>query len=226
VLLGVLPDFHIEPLPYPELGTVPIHIGLGIVAAILGFAYSKAILGTLAIADRLHRWPVELRAALVGAAVGLLAWFTPGLVGGGDAITQHTLDGSGALSVVAVVFVVRFALGPVSYAAGVPGGLFAPMLALGAQMGLVYGSLCDQWIPGAASPATAYAIVGIAAFFTAVVRAPLTGIVLATEMTGSATLLLPMLASCFAAMAIPTLLRIPPIYDSLKQRLAQRASSG
>jgi chloride channel protein, CIC family len=124
-----------------------------------------------------------------------------------------------------LVFVVRFALGPVSYAAGVPGGLFAPMLVLGAQIGLMFGFFCDQWIPGVASGPTAYAIVGMAAFFTAVVRAPLTGIILATEMTGSATLLLPMLASCFTAMAVPTLLRVPPIYDSLKQRLAQRAAS-
>jgi chloride channel protein, CIC family len=156
----------------------------------------------------------------------LLAWFAPGLVGGGDAITQHTLDGTGALSVVAWVFVVRFALGPVSYAAGVPGGLFAPMLVLGAQIGLVYGYFCEQWITGAASGPAGYAIVGMAAFFTAVVRAPLTGIVLATEMTGSATLLLPMLASCFAAMAVPTLLRAPPIYESLKQRVAQRVPPG
>ncbi len=63
----------------------------------------------------------------------------------------------------------------------------------------------------------------MAAFFTAVVRAPLTGIVLATEMTGSTTLLLPMLASCFAAMAMPALLRVPPIYDSLKQRVKARS---
>jgi CIC family chloride channel protein len=106
----------------------------------------------------------------------------------------------------------------VSYAAGVPGGLFAPMLVLGAQMGLMFGWLCDHWIPSATSSPTAYAIVGMAAFFAAVVRAPLTGIVLATEMTGNASLLLPMLASCFAAMAVPTLLRVPPIYDSLKLR--------
>jgi CIC family chloride channel protein len=217
-LLGELPDFHVEAQPYPGLATVPIHIGLGIVAGVLGVAYTRAILGVLAVTDRLQRWPVELRALSVGAAVGLLAWFAPGLVGGGDAITQRTLDGAGPLSIVAWVFVVRFALGPVSYGAGVPGGLFAPMLVLGAQMGLMFGWLCDRWIPSATSSPTAYAIVGMAAFFTAVVRAPLTGIVLATEMTGNASLLLPMLASCFAAMAVPTLLHVPPIYDSLKLR--------
>ena len=60
-------------------------------------------------------------------------------------------------------------------------------------------------------------VVGLAALFAAVVRAPLTGIILAIELTGSFTLLLPMLAACFADMLVPTLLDDPPIYDSLRQ---------
>jgi H+/Cl- antiporter ClcA len=61
----------------------------------------------------------------------------------------------------------------------------------------------------------AFAVVGMAAFFTAVVRAPVTGIILVTEMTGSFTLLLPMLLACFAAMTVPALLGDPLLYDSL-----------
>ena len=61
------------------------------------------------------------------------------------------------------------------------------------------------------------AIVGMAAFFTATVRAPLAGIVLVIEMTGSFTLLLPMLSACFTAMLIPTLMGNEPIYDSLRE---------
>jgi len=56
----------------------------------------------------------------------------------------------------------------------------------------------------------------MAAFFTAVVRAPVTGIFLVTEMTGCFTLLLPILLACFAAMIVPTMLGDPPIYDSLR----------
>ena len=58
----------------------------------------------------------------------------------------------------------------------------------------------------------------MAAFFTGVVQAPVTGIVLVIEMTASFTMLLPMLAACFAAMLIPNLLGTPPIYDSLRER--------
>ena len=113
----------------------------------------------------------------------------------------------------------RFALGPLSYAAGTPGGLFAPILVLGSQSGLLFGNICYHWFPTAVANPTALGIVGMAAFFTAVVRAPVTGIILVTEMTGSFTLLLPMLSACFAAMLVPNLLRSAPIYDSLRERL-------
>jgi chloride channel protein, CIC family len=222
VLLGEAPDFLVEPLPYPGLGTVPIYLALGVVVGLLGVAYNHTILGTLAAAEQLRPWPVELRAGLIGAAVGLLAWFAPDLVGGGDAITQRMLTGSEALVMVAFVFILRFGLGALSYAAGTPGGLFAPMLVLGSQSGLFFGTLCNDWFPSMAPQPTAFAVVGMAAFFTAVVRAPVTGIVLVTEMTGSVILLLPMLGACFAAMLVPTLLRNSPIYDTLRQHALQR----
>ena len=222
VLLGEAPDFHVEPLPYPGLGTVPIYLALGVVAGLLGVAYNHTLLGTLAAAEQLRRWPVELRAGLIGAAVGLLAWFAPDLVGGGDAITQRMLTGSEALVIVAFVFILRFGLGALSYAAGTPGGLFAPMLVLGSQSGLFFGTLCNYWFPSMAPQPTAFAVVGMASFFAAVVRAPVTGIVLVTEMTDSVILLLPMLGACFAAMLVPTVLGNAPIYDTLRQRTVQR----
>jgi CIC family chloride channel protein len=202
-------------MSYPGLGTVPIDLLLGVVAGFLGVAYNLAILATLRAADRLAR-RVEFGAAAIGAMVGCVAWFAPGLVGGGDPITQRILGGTGAAFMPWSVFVLRFALGSVSYAARTPGGLFAPLLDIGSQSVLFLGSIFSNWFPSAGTNPTAYAVVGMAAFFTAVVRAPLTGIILAIELTGSFTLLLPMLAACFASMLVATLLENPPIYDSLR----------
>jgi CIC family chloride channel protein len=214
LLLGQEPDFQVQALSYPGIGAIPFYLALGIVAGFIGVAYNRAILGALQATGRRGRFPVECRAAAIGAAVGLVAWFAPAMVGGGDTITQRMLSGAVALPLFG--FALRFALGPVSYAARTPGGLFAPMLVLGSQSGLLFGTLA-RWLPGAGTNPTEYAVVGIAAFFTAVVRAPLTGIVLATELTGSFTLLLPMLAACSTAMLVPTLLNNPPIYDSLRE---------
>ena len=123
-----------------------------------------------------------------------------------------------------MAFVIRFGFGAVSYAAGTPGGLFAPMLVLGAQAGLIFGRIGVLWFPGFAADPGAFAAVGMTAFFAAVVRAPVTGIVLVTEMTGGFTLLLPMLTACFMAMVVPIMLHCPPIYDSLGERLPHKAS--
>ncbi len=119
-------------------------------------------------------------------------------------------------------------LGAASYAAGTPGGVFAPLLVLGAQMGFLFRRAVRPRRGRSTSHAVSFAVVGMAALFTAVVRAPLTGMILVTEMTDNSRLLLPMLAACFSAMAVATMLREPPIYDSLKERtLAQaRKKSG
>src|SRR5581483_7897566 len=84
-----------------------------------------------------------------------------------------------------LVFLLRWGLACVSYAAGTPGGLFAPMLVLGAQLGLLFGGLCRLVFPGLDVQPIAFAVVAMAAFFTGVVRAPLTGIVLVIEMTAA-----------------------------------------
>lgn len=222
LLLGNAPDFQLQALAFPSTGINPLFFVLGALAGLAAIAYNRAILGALSVADGLPRWPVELHASIIGAAVGMLAWVAPGLVGGGDPITQRALAGAGTLTLIPLLFLVRFGLGAVSYATATPGGLFAPLLVLGAQLGLFFGFLCRFVFSGLNLQPEAFAVVGMAAFFSGVVRAPLTGIVLVTEMTGNVTMLLPMLGACFAAMLLPTLLRNPPIYDSLRERIAVR----
>ncbi len=218
LFLGDAPDFQVDPLAYAGAEALALYFALGAAAGLLALVYNRTMLGTLAAADRLGRWPVEARAGLIGAAVGILAWFAPGLVGGGDPITQRALAGTGTLALLPLVLLLRLGLGAVSYAAGTPGGLFAPMLVLGAQLGLIFGGLCRLVFPGLDVQPVAFAVVAMAAFFTGVVRAPLTGIVLVIEMTVSFPMLLPMLGACFVAMAVPTLLGDAPIYESLRRR--------
>ena len=127
-----------------------------------------------------------------------------------------------------LAFLLRAVLGSVSYAAGTPGGLFAPLLVLSAQLGLVFGAGAAALFPGLGLQPQAFAVVGMAAFFTGVVRAPLTGIVLIIEMTAAFAMLLPMLGACFAAMLVAMLLRDTPIYEALRERSfgRERGSKG
>src|SRR5262245_33607689 len=226
LFLGHGPEFRVEALPYPSAGARALFFVLGAVTGFVAAAYNNALLRTLTAFDRLFRWPVELRAALVGGGVGILAWFAPGLVGGGELLTQSTISGVVPLGVLPLVLLLRFGLGPVSYAARTPGGLFAPLLVLGAQLGLLFGVLCRFIFPSLDLPPEAFAVVGMAAFFTGVVRAPITGIVLIIEMTTSVTMLLPMLGACFVAMLVLTVLGNAPIYNLLRVKAQPQEQRG
>jgi chloride channel protein, CIC family len=233
LFLGDAPDFQVAiasqatmatgPLPYAAAATWPLYVALGLVAGLVAALYNRALLVTFA---GLRQWtaiPVEAKAASIGVLVGLVCWFTPALAGGGDDITQSLLAGGTGIATIPLAFAVRFGLGTVSYAARTPGGLFAPMLVLGAQLGLVFGALCVVAFPGLGIAPAAFAVVGMAAFFAGVVQAPVTAIVLVTEMTAAFTTLLPMLAACFAAMLAAHLTRTTPIYDALLSSVVRDA---
>jgi chloride channel protein, CIC family len=214
-LLGDATDFTVMTLADPPATARPFFFLLGAVLGFVGIAYSRGVLGATALVKRLPM-PTEARAALIGAAVGAIAFTAPALVGGGDPLTRDALSGRVDLVVLPLIFVVRFALGAFSYAAGTPGGLFAPLLTLGAEFGYLFGAACGCAFPWLGAPPESFALVGMAALFTAAVRAPLTGIVLASEMTGNVSMLLPMLGACALAMLIPKLLGEAPIYDALR----------
>jgi CIC family chloride channel protein len=88
-------------------------------------------------------------------------------------------------------------------------------VALGALLGAASGLGLHSFAPDFFPSPLAFAVAGMAAFFTASIRAPLTGIVICLEMTGCYELFLPMLAACVGSYLVPTLLRSEPIYDAL-----------
>ena len=217
-MLGSAPDFSVLPTAPLGLRAIPLLLVLGVLAGLLGVVHNRLLLTAMREFERAGSWPAGTTGVVVGAAVGVLAWFAPDLVGGGDLLAQRMIDGKATLALLPLLFLVRLLLGAASYGCGPPGGLFAPMLALGAQLGLFVGLAAARWLPALVAEPQAYAIVGMAALFTAIVRAPLTGIVLLAEMTGSLTLVLPMVAVSFAAHATATLLGDEPIYEALGRR--------
>jgi len=144
------------------------------------------------------------------------------MVGGGDNLTQAVLSDHYAITALGGIFVLRFFIGPWSYAAGAPGGLFAPMLLLGAFFGALFGHMLNYFLPSLGISSVACAVVGMATLFTACVRAPLTGIVLTVEMTGRGDLTVALLGASLLAMVATTLLGSEPIYETLKRRMIER----
>jgi CIC family chloride channel protein len=215
-------EFEMTAVAEPRLVESGWVFAIGILTGLLGVLYNSAVMFGLRRADA-SRWPKEARAAVTGALIGVLVWVVPNLAGSGDNLTQNALLGHGTLLAITGALVLRFALGVVSYAASTPGGLFAPMLVLGADAGLIIGLVAKHVTPHAMPGLAACALIGMAAFFTASVHAPVTGLILATEMTGITNQLPPMLGACAIAMLVAIALRSQPIYDRLAQRAAEAA---
>jgi chloride channel protein, CIC family len=92
-----------------------------------------------------------------------------------------------------------------------------PVLVLGALLGLGVGSVLQLLFPGLDIDPKLFAVAGMASYFTGVVQAPLTGIVLLIEMTGNYTVILPLFVACFTAQLVADLLGVVPIYDALTE---------
>ena len=213
-LVFAVPPFIVELFP----GFFLLLLGFGVVMGALGVLYSRLVVAGLDLADRTHGIRPELQAALVGGVVGLLAWFAPRTIGGGESLVQEMLGGGHAIATVASLLAIRLLLGPLCYAPGVPGGLFAPLLVVGAAAGILFATGVETLVPGLHLSLVAYAAVGMGALFVAVVGAPVTGIALVVEMTGATTLFIPLLTACASALAVPALLDCRPIYDTLRER--------
>ena len=150
--------------------------------------------------------------------MGLLSWFAPHLVGGGEDQLLQVLHDRLAESTLLAALAARFLLGPLCYAAGTPGGLFAPLLLVGGLAGHLYGGLVHGFVPAAAPDPADFAVVGMAAFFAATVRAPITGAALIVEMTGVTHLFVPLLTAISGTLLVPTMVGDEPIYDALRRR--------
>jgi CIC family chloride channel protein len=215
LMLGNALDFPVPQVSPTETWNKWPFLVLGVAGAI----YNAVVMGLLRISDKMPNLSSLQRAAIIGAVVGVAAWFVPAMVGGGATLTQSILSNQFTMVSLITIFLVRFALGPWSYAAGAPGGLFAPLLLLGASSGALFAGIVNHFLPHQSVSAVACAIVGMGALFSATVRAPLTGIVLTVEMTGRADLTLGLLGASVVAMVVAMLLQSEPIYDSLKRRM-------
>lgn len=212
---GPFPVFTVPSYPMLPLSSLPFFALLGIAAGLLGVGFNRSLMGAVEWFGGLPKRLRMMFVALIGGLIGLTGWFSPGLIGSGHALAETILKGEGALAMIPLFFGARFLMTVASYATGAPGGIFAPLLVLGALLGLAVGQISHILAPYAVPVSAVFAVVGMAAYFTAMVRAPLTGIMLIVEMTGSYQQMLPLLVSCFCAYVVAEFLKDLPIYEAL-----------
>ncbi|MEM7138344.1 MAG: H(+)/Cl(-) exchange transporter ClcA [Myxococcota bacterium] len=223
LLTGDVNEIAMPILAMPERGTLWLFVVFGVLFGFLGFVFERVLLRGVDWFRSLRTWPFIAAVAVVGLSIGWLGGADIRFVGGGEDVLEGFLTVRTPMKVLALVFAVRFMATVASYSTGAPGGLFAPMLAIGTIAGVAYGQVVhDLGIGGSLVPAH-FAVAGMGAFFAAVVRAPLTGIILTAEMTGNFTQILPLMLTCMAATITAHGLGTRPIYTALLERALARA---
>ncbi len=184
----------------------------GIGGGLLGGLFSRILITfSCGLSGRPGAWigahPIAF-AALCGLGLALLGQFSGGTVyGTGYEEAKGLIEGTKALP--ASFGLMKLGATVLSYISGIPGGIFAPSLAVGAGLGANISHL----LPGV--PVGAVIILGMVGYFTGVVQAPITAVVIVMEMTDNQTLVIPLMATALIALGASRIICPSPLYGTL-----------
>ena len=180
---------------------IAVYLLLGVVAGLCGLVYIRAI---HAAEERLGRVPLrpELRATIGGLLVGFVGLLAPRVLGTGIETINAALAGKLVFGALVLALGCKLIATSFTLGSGSPGGSFFPAVFIGAMLGGAFGQLAHAALPGIASSPGAYAAVGMGAVVAGATLAPLTGVVMMFELTGSYQIILPLLVACGVAAAV------------------------
>lgn len=207
------------------VNTLWLYLVLGMIFGVVGVAFNALIFKTQDMFQRLHGGNLKkvlIIGAVLGGICGVLGVIQPEAAGGGFNLIPVAAAGSYSVGMLLFIFIARMATTLLCFGSGAPGGIFAPMLALGTLLGTAFGMAGAALFPAYHLEPGTFAIAGMGALFAASVRAPLTGIVLVLEMTDNYQLILPMIITCLGATLLAQFLGGKPLYSSLLARTLAR----
>ncbi|WP_458452955.1 ClC family H(+)/Cl(-) exchange transporter [Methanobrevibacter sp.] len=195
-----------------------ILIILGVLIGLLGYVYNIGMMKSSDLVKGLGM-PSWLKFVLVFMVSGVVALMIPEISDGGHFMMDMLDVAIPSLGVLMLLLVLKYLFSMFSFSSGAPGGIFLPILVLGAYIGAVFGSVAVPALGMQHDLIYRFIVISMAGFFAATVRSPITGIVLLAEMSGSTESLVAMVIVSLIAYVIPTLLGNEPIYESLYDRL-------
>ena len=203
------------------VNTLWLYLILGMIFGCVGPLFNTLVLRTQDMFQRLHGGNIKkwvLIGGLIGGSCGVLGLIQPAASGGGFNLIPIAAAGNFSVGLLLFIFIARVITTLLCFSSGAPGGIFAPMLALGTLLGTAFGMAATPLFPAYHLDAGTFAIAGMGALLAASVRAPLTGIVLVLEMTDNYQLILPMIITCLGATLLAQFLGGKPLYSTILQR--------
>lgn len=241
-VFGVRPVFETitaTPLTLPPVMTLPtlemianlsaapvkfflLFMSLGVLCGIFGAMFTKTLLAALNTYDRLkifgtRRFAIPL---LLAIPLGIEL---PQILGCGNVLVDEILITHVTLKLLIILLAGKIFYTLICFGTNAPGGLFLPVLTIGALIGNIFARVGNDLHVFTADWSTLFIIFGMAAFFAAVVKAPVTGSVLILEMTGQFPHLVGLIVVSGAAFMVSDLCGGEPIFSALLERSRDNA---
>ncbi len=175
---------------------IPFYLLLGILAGILGAIFNRSFLFSMQWNEKL-KIPLYIRIGVAGLISGLVIAFLPPFFRDNSGLRNFVIRGELTWQQTALAFLAHYLLTILAAGSGAPGGLFAPALIMGSALGYLVGDL-EGYISGTQSVST-FALAGMGALFTGVMRVPITAIMIVFELSANFNLVLPLMITCSVA---------------------------
>jgi CIC family chloride channel protein len=211
--LGDQPLFRAPTFELTHPSELVLYAMVGLLGGLLGTLFVRTLgtlRGRLSDAPRTRRLLQPFAAGLVVGTVGL---FLPEVMGAGYGSIDSALHDQFGWRTLFVLGLTKMAVTAVCFAAGTPGGMFAPTLFIGAMIGGGIGSLAQVYWPVPSSPPSAYVLVGMGTFFAAVFRAPMTSVFMVFEVSASYVIILPVMVANLVAYLVARKLHPVTFFD-------------
>ncbi len=212
---GTIFSFTSAKLPLQQYWLLLI---LGIFLGIAGGVYQILLKKGEKIWTSLHRIPKEVRMSIVFVIAGILCLCIPQVLGGGQAMVKVITGNAPTWGILLTLVIVKYIFSVISSSSGAPGGLFFPVLVIGAYLGGLYGYFAINRLAVSPDLWQQFIILGMAGFLVAVVRTPVTGIVLIIEITRGMSGFLDITIVCLISYVVSYLLEDEPLYRKRVRR--------
>lgn len=225
-VFGMTPVFSFEieqELPIEHYGMIVL---LGVILGFLGAFYNWFTLKVQSLYRKAGFLSTTGKLAVPFLCAGAVGLAAPQLLGSGHDLIEYLTNTDVLLGTVIFILISRFIYSAVCFGSGAPGGIFFPLLVLGGFIGGAFATVAVQYFGLDAMYINNFVLLAMAGYFSAIVRAPLTGIILLFEMTGSLGQMLSLSIVSIVAYITATLLKSKPIYESLLERLLEKQKTG
>lgn len=183
-------------------------VGLGALLAVGGWIFQRGIFVTMPKLYKKLPIPRYLHGYIPFILILFIGFFWVSMLGGGTDVITTLATQRFSTQILLVVLIFRFLAFQVSYGTGIPAGSLVPSLAFGALLGAIYGNIIIDMTGLDNEFVRNFLIYGMGGFFTATTKAPVTGIILITELTGSMNHMMPISIVCLSAYVVSDMLNI------------------